>query len=85
MRQRHALLLNLKDDAITVFLTTGAASLRDIAAALELPAEEFAALWNDLPLPDNTRRRAAGVHAAAGHQSSDGRPQTPGESSGAAS
>jgi hypothetical protein len=54
IRQRHALLLNLKDDAITVFLTTGAASLRDIAAALELSVEDFAALWNDLPLPDNT-------------------------------
>ncbi len=54
LRQRHALLLNLKDDAITLFLTTGAASLRDIATSLELPVEEFAALWNDLPLPDNT-------------------------------
>ena len=54
LRQRHALLLNLKDDAITLFLTTGAASLRDIAASLELPVEDFAALWNDLPLPDNT-------------------------------
>lgn len=54
LRQRHALLLNLKDDAITVLLTTGAAALRDIAASLELPVEDFAALWNDLPLPDNT-------------------------------
>jgi len=54
LRQRHALLLNLKDDAITVFLTTGAASLRDIAGVLELPVEELAALWNDLPISDNT-------------------------------
>jgi len=54
VRQRHALLLNLKGDAITMFLTTGAASLRDIAGALELPVEQLAALWNDLPLPDNT-------------------------------
>jgi hypothetical protein len=54
LRQRHALLLNLKDDAITVFLTTGAASLRDIAGMLELPVEELAALWNDLPISDNT-------------------------------
>lgn len=54
LRQRHAVLLNLKDDAITLFLTTGAASLREIAASLELPVEEFAALWADLPLPDNT-------------------------------
>jgi DNA-directed RNA polymerase specialized sigma24 family protein len=54
VRQRHALLLNLKDDAITLFLTTGVASLREMAAALELPVEELAALWTDLPLPDNT-------------------------------
>jgi hypothetical protein len=54
IRQRHALLLNLKDDAITVFLTTGAASLRDMAAVLEMPLADFASLWNDLPLPDNT-------------------------------
>jgi RNA polymerase sigma factor (sigma-70 family) len=53
LRQRHAVLLNLRDDAITLFLTTGAASLREIAASLELPVEEFAVLWNDLPLPDN--------------------------------
>jgi hypothetical protein len=54
LRQRHALLLNLKGDAITVFLTTGAASLREIAGVLELPVGQLAALWNDLPLPDNT-------------------------------
>jgi hypothetical protein len=53
VRQRHALLLNMRDDALSLFLTTGAAGLRDIAGALELPAEEFAALWNDLPLADN--------------------------------
>jgi hypothetical protein len=52
LRQRHAVLLNLRDDAITLFLTSGAASLRDIAEALEMPLDEFAALWNDLPLPD---------------------------------
>lgn len=54
LRQRHAILLNLRDDAITLFLTTGAASMREIAASLELPVKEFAALWNQLPLPDNT-------------------------------
>jgi hypothetical protein len=53
IRQRHALLLNLKDDAIALFLTTGAASLRAIAESLEMPVEAFAALWNDLPLSDN--------------------------------
>lgn len=53
LRQRHAVLLNLRDDAITLFLTNGAASLREIAATLELPVEDFAALWSELPLPDN--------------------------------
>jgi hypothetical protein len=53
LRQRHAILLNLRDDAITMFLTTGAASMGEIAASLELPVEDFAALWNELPLPDN--------------------------------
>jgi DNA-directed RNA polymerase specialized sigma24 family protein len=53
LRQRHAVLLNLREDAITLFLTIGAASLREIAASLELPVEHFAALWNDLPLPDS--------------------------------
>ena len=53
LRQRYALLLNLKGDAITAFLVTGAASLRDIAATLELPVDQMAVLWNDLPLSDN--------------------------------
>ena len=53
VRQRHAVLLTLRDDAIGLFVTTGAVTLRGIAAALELPAEELATLWNDLPLPDN--------------------------------
>ncbi len=53
LRQRHAVLLTLRDDAIVLFVTTGAASMRDIALSLELPAEQFAALWNELPLPDN--------------------------------
>jgi hypothetical protein len=53
VRQRHAVLLTLRDDAIALFVTTGVVSLRGIAAALELPAEELARLWNDLPLPDN--------------------------------
>jgi RNA polymerase sigma factor (sigma-70 family) len=53
LRQRHAVLLNLRDDAIALFVTTGAASLREIAASLDMPVEDFAALWNDLPLPDN--------------------------------
>lgn len=53
VRQRHALLLNLKDDALSLFLMTGTASLRAIAGSLDLPVETLAALWNQLPLPDN--------------------------------
>jgi DNA-directed RNA polymerase specialized sigma24 family protein len=57
-RQRAALLLNLRDDkggdVIALFPMLGVASLRRIAEALELPAEEFAKLWHDLPLDDAT-------------------------------
>ncbi|MFN0172781.1 MAG: hypothetical protein ACKV22_40895 [Bryobacteraceae bacterium] len=52
--QRVALLLNLKDDAILLLPVTGVASIRQIAAALGMPAEDLAAIWNDLPLDDNT-------------------------------
>ena len=34
-------------------MTNGAASLRETAATLELPVGDFAALWNELPLPDD--------------------------------
>jgi RNA polymerase sigma factor (sigma-70 family) len=54
--QRAALLLNLKDasgfSSITLFPATGIATLRELAAALEINAEDFAALWNELPLED---------------------------------
>jgi DNA-directed RNA polymerase specialized sigma24 family protein len=55
-RQRTALLLNLRDadghDATTLFPATGTASLREIAAALEMEAQRLAELWPRLPLPD---------------------------------
>ena len=56
-RQRAALLLNLRDtrggfDAVNLFPVTGVASLRQMALALEMPAEELAVLWNELPLDD---------------------------------
>lgn len=57
LRQRQALLLNLKDDALSLFLVTGTASLRALAAALEMDAEALAALWHELPLPDNELAR----------------------------
>ncbi len=57
-RQRAALLLNLRDGqgrgVIALLPLTGVATLRQIANALDMSAEKFAALWNDLPLDDNT-------------------------------
>lgn len=54
--QRAALLLNLKDasgfSSITLFPAIGIATLRELAAALEIGAEDFAAMWNDLPIED---------------------------------
>lgn len=65
LRQRAALLLNLKGasaaDAITLFPLTGAASIRQIAAALEIDAGEFAALWRELPLEDAAVAARLGV------------------------
>lgn len=56
LNQRAALLLNLKDPSgfgcITLFPATGIASVRQLAAALEISPESFAAVWNDLPLED---------------------------------
>lgn len=57
-RQRAALLLNLRDDSggdvIALFPMLGVASIRQIAGTLGLRAEDFAALWHDLPLDDAT-------------------------------
>ena len=56
LNQRSALLLNLKDPSgfgcITLFPATGIATVRQLAAALDLTAEKFAEVWNDLPLED---------------------------------
>ena len=56
VRQRLALLLNLRDDeghgVIALLPVTGVASIRSIAAMLEMPASELAALWPVLPLED---------------------------------
>ncbi len=55
-RQCAALLLNLRDEqgrgVVALFPVTGVATVRDIAAALGMPPEELAALWNALPLED---------------------------------
>ena len=57
--QRAALLLNLKDSSgfgcITLFPATGIATLRQLAAALEMTAESLAELWNELPLEDSRK------------------------------
>jgi RNA polymerase sigma factor (sigma-70 family) len=54
--QRAALLLNLKDaggaGCITLFPATGVATLRQLADALGMGADDFARLWNELPLED---------------------------------
>ena len=55
LRQRVALLLNLRDinDGVAMlFPLTGVATIRQIAEALAIPAEEFSMLWNKLPLED---------------------------------
>jgi hypothetical protein len=57
LRQRVALLLNLRDGQgagmLWIFPVTGIASMRAIAVALELPVEELARLWSELPIDDN--------------------------------
>lgn len=53
-RQRQALLLNMNADGLDVFLLFGTISFRALAGALDLGAEEFAALWKKLPLDDLT-------------------------------
>ena len=54
--QRAALLLNLKDadgrGCIALFPATGIATLRQLADALQMSADGFAELWNELPLED---------------------------------
>lgn len=56
VRQRAALLLNLRDaqgaSAVELFVITGVASPRDIASAVGMEPNEFAAIWNGLPLED---------------------------------
>lgn len=62
--QRLALLLNLRDaqeSVIALLPLAGVASLREIAAALALPVEELARLWNALPLDDATIAARLGV------------------------
>jgi len=56
LNQRAALLLNLKDaegrGCIALFSVTGIATVRKLAEVVEMSAERFAELWNELPLED---------------------------------
>ncbi len=56
VRQRLALLLNLRDvtgaGLLWLLPVAGIATIRQIAATLEIPDTEFAALWRELPLDD---------------------------------
>jgi len=56
--QRVALLLNLKDyqgrGCLALFPAAGIATLRELAETIGMSAEEFAELWEDLPLEDAT-------------------------------
>jgi RNA polymerase sigma factor (sigma-70 family) len=56
--QRAALLLNLREaegrGCIELFHLAGVATIEQIAEALEIPTEQFASLWNELPLDDLT-------------------------------
>jgi hypothetical protein len=65
VRQRAALLLNLRNADGTGMLgllpLTGVATLRDIAAALEIPARELAELWGSLPIEDGRIAERLGV------------------------
>lgn len=65
LAQRVALLLNLRaaggQAAVALLPLTGVAGLRQIAEVLDLPVEEFAAMWNTLPLDDLTIAERLGV------------------------
>ncbi|MEP6920139.1 MAG: hypothetical protein ABI967_03360 [bacterium] len=56
LRQRTALLLNLRDQnggsAIVLLPILRVATMRQVAVALELSAEDLAAVWDRLPLED---------------------------------
>ena len=65
VQQRHALLLNLREEgggsALMFAPLSGVASVRDIAELLQMPDTELAVLWKDLPLDDLTIAGRLGV------------------------
>jgi hypothetical protein len=62
---RAALLLNLRDgdsvSAIELFVLLGIATIDDVAAALEMPTGDLAAIWNTLPQDDRTIAGRLGI------------------------
>jgi hypothetical protein len=65
LRQRIALLLNMKDEngsGIALFPFLGIATIRQIATTLEMPIEEFAQLWPRLPLDDTAIAEHLGIN-----------------------
>lgn len=64
-KQRAALLLNLRDangnDCLGLLPLTRTATMAEIAAAVELPLETLASIWNDLPLSDARIAELLGV------------------------
>jgi DNA-directed RNA polymerase specialized sigma24 family protein len=65
-RQRAALLLGLRESpgagsALLLFPLTGTATVRQLAAALDLGAERLAELWRELPLDDRAIGELLGV------------------------
>jgi predicted DNA-binding protein (UPF0251 family) len=64
VRQRIALLLNLRDEhegVLALFPLTGLVSIRQLAETVAMPPEQFAKLWNDLPLEDEAIATQLGV------------------------
>ena len=64
LRQRVALLLALRDSKVVDYLRLPLiqiASIRQIAETLSMPAEQFATLWNQLPLEDAAIAELLGV------------------------
>jgi Spy/CpxP family protein refolding chaperone len=49
-------MLNLKDErgrgCIALFQLTGIATMRQMAAVVEMTIEEFTGIWNELPMED---------------------------------
>lgn len=64
-RQRSALLLNLRGDgsgsAVALLILLGITTFDALAAALEMTAEELAAIWSALPLDDLTIAERLGI------------------------